>query len=355
MTVEIPQTQRAAVVTAFGKDHEIKDDVPVRQAAELRPGECLVKIDYAGVCHSDLHLKLGDWPTKPSLPKIGGHEGVGHVVAIGHDSPEDGVKVGDRVGLKWIAKTCTRCDACRKGKDASCPTHKTHGYSIDGVFAEYVVSYLDYVTPIPENLDSLSATAVLCAGMTVYKALKQTNTVTGDWVAIPGAGGGLGHLAVQYAVAMGLRVIAIDTGAAKKELSLANGAERWIDFVESGDDIIKHIKEATGGGPHAAVVTAGVAAPFNQAVLYLRPSGTLVAVGMPAGAFLHVPIIAIVARSIRIQGSAVGNRQDCIEALDIAARGKVHCASEVATLDDLNATFQKMQEGKLVGRVVLKF
>jgi propanol-preferring alcohol dehydrogenase len=242
-----------------------------------------------------------------------------------------------------------------KGNDACCPEGKNHGYSVNGTFAEYAVAYVNYVTPIPDSLESAAAVAILCAGMTVYKALKQSNTIIGDWVAIPGAGGGLGHLACQYAAAMGLRVLAIDTGAAKKALCLKSGAEKWIDFKESGDNMVKDIVEATGGGPSAAVITAGVAAPYNLAIHYLKKTGTLVAVGMPAETeFLQIPITHMVEKGIRIVGSIVGNRQDCIEALDIVARGKVHCDYTVKSLEDINSVFADMEAGKAAGRVVLK-
>lgn len=230
-----------------------------------------------------------------------------------------------------------------------------HGYTIDGTFAEYVVSYVDHVTPIPENLDSAAATAFLCAGLTVYKGLKQANVRIGDWVAISGAGGGLGHLAVQYAIAMGLRVVAIDTGEAKKHLCLKLGAEKWIDFRES-TDIVRDVKVATGGpGPKASLVLASTPEPFNQALLYLNFTGTLVCLGIPGGAaLLGAPIRLLVAKSLHIVGSAIGNRQDAIEAMEIAAQGKVKCQYQLRQLHELNQIFEDLEEGKVNGRIVLK-
>ncbi|KAJ7221366.1 chaperonin 10-like protein [Mycena pura] len=200
MTSTIPQTARAAVIAAFDQDLVLKDDQPVIRPSELAPGQCLVKIDYAGVCHSDLHVKEGGWgPVK--FPRVGGHEGIGRVVAIGEHTSGSQVKIGDRVGLKWIANACLRRMRDVPNRQRTVVGYVTsHGYKVDGTFADYAVSYVDYVTPIPESLDSAAATPLLCArpmdlqGMTIYKALKETNAKVGNWVVIPGAGGGLGHL-----------------------------------------------------------------------------------------------------------------------------------------------------------------
>ncbi|KAJ7127553.1 hypothetical protein C8R43DRAFT_1027602 [Mycena crocata] len=356
MTSSIPQKARAAVITAFDQDLVLKDDQPVIQPSDLAPGECLVKIDYAGVCHSDLHIKEGGWGPV-SFPLVGGHEGIGHIVAIGDHTVASPVKIGDRVGIKWIANACLKCEMCRMGNEPCCSVAAamTHGYKVDGSFADYALSYVDYVTPIPESLDSAAATPLLCAGLTIYKALKETNPKIGNWVAVPGAGGGLGHLGIQYAVAMGLRVIAIDTGNVKRDLCLKLGAEKWIDFKTS-TDLVNDVKEATGGqGPHAAIVVASNPGPLDQAVMYLRKKGTLVAVGIPSGmAMLTVPIGLLINKGLTIIGSAIGSRQDVAEALDIAARGKVTCHHEVKDFSEINSVFAELAKQNIAGRVVLK-
>ncbi|KAH6907034.1 mannitol-1-phosphate dehydrogenase M1PDH1 [Coprinopsis sp. MPI-PUGE-AT-0042] len=352
----IPLTQRAAVLTEIGKEYTIRSDWPVTQPQDLEPNQCLIKLEYSGVCHSDLSVKNAAWGAPAKTPLVGGHEGIGRIVAIGENSATTGPKVGDRVGIKWIGRVCNHCTFCRKGNESACTTsfQIIHGKGIHGSFQEFAVSYLDYVTPIPEGGDVASLTPILCAGLTVYKALKQANAHIGDWIAISGAGGGLGHLGVQYASAMGLRVLAIDTGEKKKDLVMRLGAEKWIDFKES-KDIIKDIQAATGGGPQAAVITAGDPRPFNQAVMYLRPTGTLVAVGMPGGdAQLSLPIPLIIGKSLNIIGSAIGNRQDVAEALEIAARGKVKCEYEVRELEDINKIFDELQAGTVAGRIVVR-
>jgi len=228
------------------------------------------------------------------------------------------------------------------------------GYTTDGTFCQYTKSWLSNVTPVPKNLDSLEAASLMCAGVTVYRAILNSNTHIGDWIVIPGSGGGLGHLAVQYARAMGLRVLAIDTSEEKKKLSLDLGAEKFIDFKTS-KDLVKDIQNATDGkGPLAAIVTAANPAAYEQAIDYLRPGGTLVAVGLPGGGKLAADIFFTVFKSIKIVGSYVGNRQDAIEALEIASLGKVKVFFAKKPLSALEETYKGMEEGKVVGRVVLE-
>ncbi|EIW85860.1 mannitol-1-phosphate dehydrogenase M1PDH1 [Coniophora puteana RWD-64-598 SS2] len=352
----IPTTQRAAQIREFGKPLVVDSNLPVPSPESLAPGECLVKMECAGVCQSDLHARNGDWTLKPKLPLICGHEGVGRVVAIGKDTyqAECAVRLGDRVGIKWMARACLRCEWCRKGDEACCPSRKVHGFGINGTFAEYTVTYIDYVTPIPAEVSSEEAVPILCAGLTVYKGLKQCNVHIGDWIAIPGAGGGLGHLAVQYAVNMGLRVIAIDAGDAKRDFCLSLGAEHFIDFRES-IDLVQDVIEATDGGPHAALVTAGGSFPYEQALVYLRPSGTLVAVGQGSDDAIKAPFALLVGKRLKIVGSALGTRQDAIEALDLVARGKVVTQYTTRPLEDVDSVFEDLAAGKVTGRVVLQF
>jgi len=350
---KIPKTQKAAIVETTDAPLNIVDNHPVRQPSELKPGECLVRLECSGVCHTDLHARKGDWPLSAKLPLIGGHEGVGTVVAIGEHTQGSPVKLGDRVGIKWLAYSCLDCEQCRKGLEQSCPNQQLSGFTTDGTFSQYVVSWVSHVTPIPENMDSFEAASILCAGITVYRALKYSNAHIGDWVALPGAGGGLGHLAVQYASAMGFRVLAIDTGKEKHDLCMKLGAEKWIDFKTS-KDLTKDIIAATDGqGPHAAVVTAATGAAYAQAIDYLRPGGSLMVVGLPAHASLSADIFFTVTKSISIYGSYVGNRQDAREALEIAARGKVKCFYQRKPLSALADTYEGLEKGEIVGRIVL--
>ncbi|KAG2076351.1 GroES-like protein [Suillus decipiens] len=310
----IPKTQIAAVVPYRGAALEIQNDHPVKQPSELAPGECLVKLFCTGVCHSDLHVSKDDWPLHANTPLVGGHEGVEEVVAIGENTGRCPVKIGDRFGIKLIAYSCLNCEQCRNGREQNCPKAKLSDITIDGTFAQYTVSYVHHVTPIPKNIDSNAAASIFCAGVTVYRALKYSHAKIGEWVVLPGAGGGLGHLAIQYAVAMGFRVVAIDTGLEKKKL----------------------------------------ASGYTQAVEYLRPGGTLMALGLPGEAKLEASIFFIVFKSINIIGSCVGNRQDVIEALDIASRGRVVVRYECKGLSELKKAYNALEQGKVAERVVLE-
>ncbi|KAL4065488.1 chaperonin 10-like protein [Scleroderma yunnanense] len=347
--------QCVAQFQAFGEPAKIITDYPIPDPATLSPNECLVRIEYAGVCHSDVHARDGDMLLKPTLPRIGGHEGVGIVVAIGAGTDHSPVNIGDRVGLKFFARTCLKCGFCCEGFGAGCASAAIHGFTVDGTFAEYTVAWTDYVTPIPDSVDSATATSFLCAGVTVYKALRQINAHPGDWIAIPGAGGGLGHLAVQYAANMRFRVIAIDTGKEKRDLCLSLGAEKWVDFRESGTNLVTDVVAiADGKGPHAALVTAGAAVPYTQALFYLRYGGTLAAVGVPSDSTFNIPFEILIGKEIKIIGSAVGSLQDAIEALDYAAKGKVKCQYIVRRLEDLESIIAELRSGDIAGRVVIK-
>jgi propanol-preferring alcohol dehydrogenase len=350
--IDIPKFQTAAVVDHSGADIRIDHEVPVKSQEELLPGECLVKLECSGACHTDLHAALGDWPVPAKTPLIGGHEGVGIIVAIGNNTSNSPVKIGDRVGIKWLADSCLNCEDCRKGREQNCSQAKLSGFTVDGTFQEYAVSFVNHVTPIPEGLPSDEAASVLCAGVTVYRAIKYSQTNPGDWIVLPGAGGGLGHLAIQYARVRGLRVIAVDTGAAKKELCLKLGAEKWIDFMEC-KDIVSEIKSITSGGAHSAVVTSASGSGYQQAVDYLRCGGTLMAVGLPGKATLEASIFFTVFKSINILGSYVGNRQDAIEAINIAARGQVKVHFQLRSLKELEDVYEGMKAGKIAGRIVL--
>ncbi|KAF8602276.1 GroES-like protein [Ceratobasidium sp. AG-I] len=355
--LSIPKTQKVAIFEKAGGPIQILEK-PVVQESELKAGEVLVKVMYSGVCHTDLHALLGDWPLDSKLPLIGGHEGSGFVVAIGAGTHSP-IKIGQAVGIKWLADSCLSCEYCARAligsflnrNESVCGDAKLSGYTVDGSFQQYAVSYANHVTPIPESIGLDLAAPILCAGVT---AIKQANTQPGDIIVISGAGGGLGHLAIQYAInGFGLRVIALDSGDEKKALCQKLGAESFVDFKTS-PDIIEELKRvADGKGPHAAIVASASSAGYDQALQYLRPGGVLVAVGLPPGAKIEADVFWTVVRSITVKGSYVGNREDARQALDIAARGRVRTTFRVEPLASLPEVFKEMKEGKLAGRVVL--
>jgi propanol-preferring alcohol dehydrogenase len=334
---------RAAVVHEFGRPLRVEEvDVP-----EVRPGRILVEIEASGVCHTDLHAASGDWPVKPTLPFIPGHEGVGHVSAVGANV--EGVKEGDRVGVPWLHTACGRCKHCISGWETLCCAQQNTGYSVDGGFAEYVLADPRYVGRIPDRLESAAAAPILCAGVTVYKGLKETDTRPGDTVVVSGIGG-LGHLAVQYAKAMGLHVIAVDIAPGKLELARKMGADLVLDATTQ--DAVAEVQRACGGAD-GVLVTAVSPRAFEQAVGMLGRRGTMALVGLPPGTF-PLSIFDTVLNRKTIRGSIVGTRLDLMEALAFAGEGKVRCHFSSEKLEQVNAVFDQMRTGAIEGRVVLK-
>lgn len=335
---------RAAVVPQLGAALEVHEvDLPTPG-----PGEALVRLETSGVCHTDLHAAQGDWPVKPTPPFIPGHEGYGTVVAVGPDV--DNLKVGDKVGNAWLWSACGHCEYCRTGWETLCEQQRNGGYSVDGSFGSYMLVDADYAPRIPDGADPLEVAPILCAGVTVYKGLKVTDTRPGQWVAISGIGG-LGHVAVQYARAMGLRVVAVDVDDDKLELARRLGAEVTVNA--RADDAVARVQQATGG-THGVLVTAVNPAAFSQAIGFARRGGTIVLVGLPPGDF-GVPIFDVVLRALTIRGSIVGTRQDMAEALDFYSRGLIKPTVAAAELSEINDVFTRMQHGQIDGRVVIDY
>ena len=305
-----------------------------------------MEINASGVCHTDLHAADGDWPIKPTLPFIPGHEGAGTVVALGPDVTH--LKIGDKVGIAWLHSACGHCDYCFSGWETLCRHQENSGYSVNGSFAEYALGQADYLGRIPENLPFVDAAPILCAGVTTYKGLKQTNARPGDWVVISGVGG-LGHVAIQYAKAMGLHVAAVDLGPEKMALARTLGAEIAIDAKTQ--DPQAEIQKLIGGA-EGVLVTAVSTIAFKQALGMLRRGGTCVLNGLPPGEF-PVSIFDMVLNGYTLRGSIVGTRLDLEEALMFAAEGKVKATIETLPLESINDTFDRLKAGKVNGRVVL--
>jgi len=333
---------KAAVVNQFHEKLEVKE-VPV---PEIGPGEVLVRIKACGVCHTDLHAAHGDWPVKPKLPVIPGHEGVGVVEKVGEGVAS--LKVGDRVGIPWLYSACGECDYCLTGWETLCQKQQNGGYSVDGGYAEYCKAPAAYVAKIPDGISDVDAAPILCAGVTTYKALKVANVKPGEWVAIYGIGG-LGHLALQYAKAMGYNVAAVDIHDEKLELAKELGADVTVNGAKV--DPVQAISEEIGGA-HAAISVAVTKKAFEQAYRSVRRGGSVVVVGLPNDE-LPIPIFDTVLNGVSVKGSIVGTRKDMQEALEFAARGKVKAIIETQPLDKINEVFDRMVKGQINGRVVL--
>ncbi|HTZ74458.1 MAG TPA: alcohol dehydrogenase AdhP [Candidatus Aquilonibacter sp.] len=333
---------KAGVVHKFGQPLTI-DEVAVPEPKEM---EVLVKIEASGVCHTDLHAADGDWPVKPKPPFVPGHEGAGFVAAVGGGVKH--VKEGDRVGIAWLHSACGHCDFCLTGWETLCLGQDMSGYTVNGSFAQYAIGHADYVGHLPGNVSFIDIAPILCAGVTTYKGLKETEARPGEWVVISGVGG-LGHVAVQYAKAMGLNVVAVDLGPDKMKLAQKLGADLTIDAAT--DDPAAVVQKRIGGA-HGVLVTAVSLGAFKQALGMLRRGGTCVLNGLPPGEF-PVSVFDLVLNRYTLRGSIVGTRKDLQEALDFAAAGKVKATIETQPLECINAVFERLKRGKVNGRVVL--
>jgi propanol-preferring alcohol dehydrogenase len=338
------KTMKAAVVRAFGRPLAI-EEVPLPTP---RPGEVLVKIVASGVCHTDLHAAEGDWPVKPKLPFVPGHEGAGVVAAVGAGVTR--VKEGDPVGIAWLHDACGWCEHCITGWETLCESQHDTGYSVDGTFAEYAIGSAAYVARLPEDPDFAALAPILCAGVTTYKGIKETEAKPGQWLAVSGIGG-LGHLAVQYAKAMGLHVAALDVAEQKLALARSLGAE--VTVAATAPDAAQQIVRQTGGGAHGVLVTAVSPAAFAQALGMVRRKGTVGLVGLPPGEF-PTPIFDVVLKRITVRGSIVGTRQDLGEAIAFAAEGKVRAHFHESRLENVNGVLSDLKAGKVDGRIVLR-
>jgi alcohol dehydrogenase, propanol-preferring len=336
------KTMKAAVVREFGKPLRV-EEVPVPQPGE---GQIQVKIEACGVCHTDLHAAEGDWPIKPKPPFIPGHEGVGFVSALGKGVK--GIKEGDRVGVPWLHTACGVCEYCKAGWETLCEKQEDTGYSVNGGFAEYSLADPRFVGVLPKDADFVEIAPILCAGVTVYKGLKMTEARAGQWVVISGIGG-LGHLAVQYAKAMGFHVAAVDVDDKKLALAKRLGAEAVVNArnEEPGTYFKKEF-----GGAHGVLVTAVSPKAFEQAVGIVKRGGTVSLNGLPPGTF-PLDIFNLVFNGITVRGSIVGTRQDLREAIELAGLGKVKATVAADKIENINAIFEHMHHGQIEGRIVL--
>jgi alcohol dehydrogenase, propanol-preferring len=332
---------KAAVVHDFTKSLSI-DETPRPVPG---PGEVLVKVETAGLCHTDIHAAHGDWPVKPTLPLVPGHEGVGIVEQVGA-----GVTtpcVGDRVAMPWLGEACGVCEFCVDGWETLCEAQVNTGYGVDGSYAEYATVNAAYVAQVPPSVDPLDAAVLTCAGVTTYKALKLSGARPGQVVAVFGIGG-LGHLALQYAKISGATVVAIDINDEKLELAKELGADHVVNALT--EDPVAAIKAL--GGAHAAISVAVAPKAFEQAFGSLRRGGTLVFVALPAENKVSLPIFETVLNGITILGSIVGTRKDLAEVYAIHAQGRTRVIRETRRLEEVNECFEEVEKGNVKARIV---
>jgi len=340
---------KAAVLHSFKTPLSL-EDVPRPQTG---PDDVLIEVEVCGVCHSDLHVADGDWTQLAKIvkkPLILGHEIVGRVVERGAavQSAEKSVRVGDRVGVPWLQWTCGQCEFCRQGDENLCVRQCITGVMVDGGYAEFAKAPASHVVTIPDALASEQAAPLLCAGVTVHRALKQAMIRAGQRLAIFGIGG-LGHIAVQIGRTIGAEVTAIDVSEEKLALAKSLGAVRTLNA--STVDVVKEVRGS--GGVHVALVTSAAKSAYDMAFYCVRPTGTLLAVGLPAQE-ISFPAIMMAAGEIQIKASAVGTREDLREVLAMGAAGDVHCQVTTRPLAEVQEVLGQLSRGEVSGRIALR-
>lgn len=335
---------RAAVVGSFGAPAEIQD----RPIPQPGPGQVLVRLETCGLCHTDIHAMRGDWPVKPNLPLVPGHEGVGIVEQLG-----DGVTsrtVGQRVAMPWLGHACGECRYCVDGRENLCEQQFNNGYAVDGGYAEYMLADARFAVPVPDGVTPLDAAPLTCAGVTTYAAIKNAHVTPGETVVVFGIGG-LGHLAVQYARLVGAKVIAVDVTEEKLALATELGADHVVNARTS--DPVEAIRVM--GGADVAVMLAVAPSVFQQAFDALNRGGRLVLVSLPADGSLTIPIFDTVLKGISIIGSIVGTRQDLVEVFDLHAAGRTRVITQTRQLDEVNASVDEVLAGTVPARLVFTY
>ena len=337
-------TMKAAVVASLGAPLEIRE-LPV---PEPGPGQLLVRMEASGLCHTDIHAAHGDWPAKPTVPYVPGHEGVGIVEALGPGAEVH--RVGERVAIAWLGSACGVCSYCVSGWETLCTKQRNSGFSVDGTHAEYAVAEDRYVVSVPEGITPFDAAPLSCAGVSTYRALKVSGLRPAETAVIYGIGG-LGHLALQYAKIFGGRVIAVDIEDSKLELAARLGADEVVDGREG--DAARAVRRL--GGADVAIALAVSPRAFEQAYGSLRRGGRLVCVALPAEGTMSVPIFDTVVSGKSIIGSIVGTRQDLADVFALHAAGRTEVIAEPRRLDEVNACFEAVQGGKVPARLVFEF
>ncbi|RZI96260.1 MAG: zinc-dependent alcohol dehydrogenase [Microbacterium sp.] len=335
---------KTAVVSAFGAPASIEErDIPAPG-----PGQVLVRLEACGLCHTDIHAMHGDWPVKPGLPLVPGHEGVGIVEALG--AGVTGRQVGQRVAMPWLGYACGDCRYCVDGRENLCENQYNNGYGVPGAYAEYMLADARFAVPVPDAVTPLDAAPLTCAGVTTYAAIKNAHVVPGETVTIFGVGG-LGHLAVQYARLVGATVIGVDVTEEKLALARELGADHTVNAGET--DPVAAIKE--WGGTDVAVVLAVAPTVFRQAFESLNRGGRLVLVSLPAEGVLEIPIFDTVLKGISVIGSIVGTRQDLVEVFHLHAAGRTRVIAQPRALEQVNESVDAVLAGDVAARLVFTY
>ncbi|MCL5013290.1 MAG: alcohol dehydrogenase catalytic domain-containing protein [Firmicutes bacterium] len=318
----------------------------IRDVEIPEPGstDVLIKIRASGICGTDVHITRGHFPVSP--PLIPGHEPVGEVVKTG--SAVTHLRPGDRVGVPWHQRNCGRCEWCHRGKPQFCSSVQATGVTVNGGDAEYMVAPADRCMLLPDNITYEQAAPIFCAGFTVYSGLKIAHPAPGERIAVLGIGG-LGHLGIQFAKALGFTTIAITGTEDKAPLARELGAD---DVVVAADDIGKTLMEH--GGADVILATTNSGRHMSQAILGLRPDGRMVVMGV-ADSPIEVAAHDLLGMRRHLIGSSQNNREDLFEALQLVAQGKVKVMEEVYPFDRIHEAYRRVEEGKVRFRSVVTF
>ena len=331
---------KAVQISKAGGDFELVE----RNIPEPGRGQVRIKVEACGICHSDALVKEGYWPGI-QYPRVPGHEIAGRIDAVGADVSN--WKPGQRVGVGWHGGHDFTCDVCRRGEFVLCKNEKITGISHDGGYAEYLVSPAEAVAAMPGDLPSDEAAPLLCAGITVFNALRNSGARPGDLVAVQGIGG-LGHLGVQYARQMGFRTVAIGRGADKEPLARKLGATAYVDTAAGNpSEALQKL-----GGARVILATAPDSKSMSSVVDGLAPNGKLLIVGASGEPLTVSPLQLIVARK-SIQGWPSGSAMDSEDTLNFSAFTGVRPMIERYPLEKAKEAYEQMISGRARFRVVL--
>ncbi|KAJ5118231.1 Polyketide synthase enoylreductase [Penicillium atrosanguineum] len=353
---EIPTHCKAGVVVNEGPDFHV--EVQMVPVPEPGPDDILLRLNFTGLCSSDIHMMQGDLGTPPMSTfgvRSPGHEGAGVVVKVGANVKT--FKLGDRAGIKPLTDTCHACHLCWDDKECYCKKAIHTGLMTAGTYQQYLVSPARYASPIPDGVPDEIAAPIMCSASTIYRSIVESNLKAGSWVCFPGGGGGVGIQGVQLAKAFGMRPIVVDTGADKRKLAIEMGAEAFVDFQESEDPSQSVIDIADGVGVHGVFVTAPAA--YKTATSYVgdRVGSIVMCIGLPpkGSMILGTDPCEYIFKNLSIKGTLVGSRRDTAAALDFARRGMLRQISEVYPVNRLPEAVEKLRRGQVAGRIVINF
>lgn len=331
---------KAAQISKAGGDFELVE----RAIPEPGAGQVRVKVEACGICHSDVLVKEGLWPGL-QYPRVPGHEIAGRIDALGGGVA--GWKAGQRVGVGWHGGHDFACDECRRGDFAMCANRKVTGIDYDGGYAEFMIAPAEALAAIPDEMPAEEAGPFMCAGVTVFNALRNSGARAGDVVAVQGIGG-LGHLGVQYARRMGFETIALGRGKDKEPLARKLGAHHYID-AEAVDTVAELQKL---GGARLILATAPSAKAISAVVGGLGPNGKLLIPAAP-GEPLTISVMPLIAGRLSVSGCYSGTARDSQDALEFSALSDVHPMIEKFPLSRVAEAYEQMHSGKVRFRVVL--